>query len=389
MLDIAVIGGGPGGLFAAERLAAQGFHVELFEEHPVVGAPVHCTGVLAGDAFAEFDLPADASLNDVRTARFISPSGVVVSHTTPTVEAIVIDRTAFDRMLAARALAAGVVLEQGRRAIDIANDHDGATIAFDAGEPVRARAVVLACGARYSMQRRLGLGVPRAHLQSAQAELACSTPGDVEVHFGSSVAPGGFAWAVPVRRGSTWTVRVGVMATHDAPTFFREVVSRVAPRWGVPSDDMPAPRRRMLPLAPIDRTYADRLLVVGDAAGLVKATTGGGIYYSLLSGAIAADVLLEALQRNRLDARALRGYERRWRAKCASEFSAQLQLRKVAERLDDREIDALFELARTDGVMPIVRRTARFNSHRELVMALFKHPPVRQIFYRHLAAMLS
>jgi geranylgeranyl reductase family protein len=389
MLDIAVIGGGPGGLFAAERLSSRGFRVQLFEEHPFVGAPVHCTGVLAHDAFSQFSLPADACLNEVRTARFVSPSGLSVSHTTPTVEAVVIDRTAFDRMLASRARSAGVVIEQGRRATDITTDAAGVTVAFDAGAPARARAVVLACGARYAMQRRLGLGVPRAHLQSAQAELPCASPRDVEVHFGSGVAPGGFAWAVPVRRESGWTVRVGVMATRDAPMFFREMVGRVAPRWGMTIDALADPRRRLLPLAPIDRTYADRLLVVGDAAGLVKATTGGGIYYSLMSGAIAADVLLDGLQRDRLDARTLRTYERRWRAKCASEFAAQLQLRRVAERLDDREIDALFELARTDGVMPIVRRTARFNRHRDLVRALFKHPPVRQIFYRHLAAMLS
>lgn len=389
MLDIVVIGGGPGGLFAAEHLAARGFRVQLFEEHPAVGAPVHCTGVLARDAFNEFDVPEDACLNEVRTARFVSPSGITLSHTTTTVEAVVIDRVVFDRSLAERARAAGAVLEQGRRAIDIEIAFDAATVTFDSGPAVRARAVVLACGARYSMQRRLGLGFPRAHLQSAQAELTCATPGDVEVHFGSGVAPGGFAWAVPVRRASGWTVRIGVMAAHDAPLFFAEMVNRVAPRWGISTDELPAPRRRMLPLAPIHRTYADRLLVVGDAAGLVKATTGGGIYYSLLSGAIAADVLFDGLLRDRLDARSLHEYERRWQAKCGSEFSAQLQLRRVAERLDDREIDALFDLALTDGIMPIVQRTARFNRHRDLVIALFKHPPVRQIFYRHLAAMLS
>ena len=389
MLDIVVIGGGPGGLFAAHHLAARGIGVHLFEEHPVVGAPVHCTGVLARDAFVEFGLPQDACLNDVRTARFVSPAGLTISHSTSSVEAVVIDRAVFDRMLADRARAAGVTIEQGRRAIDIATDGESATVTFDTGSPVRARAVVLACGARYAMQRRLGLGFPRAHLQSAQAELPCATPGDVEVHFGSTVAPGGFGWAVPVRRASGWSARVGVMASHDAPMFFREIVNRVAARWSITTDAMPAPRRRMLPLAPIHRTYTDRVLVVGDAAGLVKATTGGGIYYSLLSGSIAGHVLFDSLRRNRLHAAALEAYERGWRAKCAAEFSAQLQLRRVAERLDDREIDALFELALTDGVMPIVRRTARFNRHRDLVVALFKHPPVRQIFYRHLVAMLS
>jgi len=50
--------------------------------------------------------------------------------------------------------------------------------------------------------------------------------------------------------------------------------------------------------------------------------------------------------------------------------------------MSDEDIEGLFELARTDGVMPIVRRTATFNRHRQLIVALLKHPPARQIFLR-------
>ena len=50
----------------------------------------------------------------------------------------------------------------------------------------------------------------------------------------------------------------------------------------------------------------------------------------------------------------------------------------------DEDIESLFELALTDGVMPIVRRTATFNRHRHLILALFKHPPARQILFRSL-----
>ena len=46
--------------------------------------------------------------------------------------------------------------------------------------------------------------------------------------------------------------------------------------------------------------------------------------------------------------------------------------------MSDADIEQLFELARTDGVMPIVRRTASFNRHRKLILDLLKHPPVRQ-----------
>ena len=56
--------------------------------------------------------------------------------------------------------------------------------------------------------------------------------------------------------------------------------------------------------------------------------------------------------------------------------------RELVTRLSDREIDSFFELARTDGIMPIVRKTAQFNHHRHLIRALLRHPPARKILFR-------
>ena len=68
-----------------------------------------------------------------------------------------------------------------------------------------------------------------------------------------------------------------------------------------------------IPLKPLPRTYGERLVVVGDTAGLVKPTTGGGIYYGLLSADMAADTLHRALKANDLSAKSLASYEREWK----------------------------------------------------------------------------
>jgi digeranylgeranylglycerophospholipid reductase len=383
VLDVLIVGGGPGGLHTARRLAAAGFAVALFEEHPEVGMPVHCTGILAPETFGEFDLDECGRMNALSRVRFHSPSGIEIEYATPVEQVAVVERPAFDRGLARRALAAGADLRCGTRVIDLAIDAGGVTLTTKDGDQVRGRMAVLACGANYAFQRRLGLGFPRSYLQSAQAEFHVARPGDVELFFGADVAPGGFGWVAPVLRDAEAAARVGVMCTHDAVGYFDRLRGRIAGRWQL-IDECRPPRQKVLPLGPIERTYADRLVAVGDAAGLVKPTTGGGIYYSLVSADLAAEVIGDGLRRDDLSASRLAEYERRWRARLADEIEAQAKLRDLAEQMDDGAIDALFELARTDGVMPIVRRTAQFNQHRALILALLKHPPVRRILYRTL-----
>jgi digeranylgeranylglycerophospholipid reductase len=384
MHDTVIIGGGPGGLVAAERLARGGFDVTVLEEHHDIGAPVHCTGVLADEALTELNLPRSTVLNNLATAQFHSPSGLTVSYTTPATEAVVIDRLAFDQEIARRARAAGATIRHDARVNAVRVTAHDAEVELENGERIQARAAILACGANYGFQRRLGLGLPAVYLNSAQMELPASRLGDVELHFGSFTAPRGFAWAVPVTRPAGRFVRIGLMCDGDASQHFERVLDKLGPSWGVPSDTRPSPRRRLLPLAPLQRTYTDRLLAIGDAAGLVKPTTGGGIYYAIVSAGIAADVLGDALRRDRLDASSLADYQVRWRSRLAPEFRAQLAMRMLAQRLTDAEIDSLFELAITDGVMPIVRRTAKFNLHRHLILALFRHPPARRVLFRRL-----
>jgi digeranylgeranylglycerophospholipid reductase len=383
MHDVAIVGGGPGGLYAALHLARRGFDVVLFEEHEVPGEPVHCTGVLADEAFAEFDLPRTSILNPLRTAVFFGPSGGSIEYTTPSTEAVVIDRRQFDRLLSEQTKAAGVTLTVGHRVTDVAPSQEGVTVTAHGVGITHARAAILACGASYSIQRRLGFGMPSVHLQSAQLEVPAAALGPVEVHFGNQIAPKGFAWVVPVEREHGTFARVGLMCESNAREHFGRFIASVSERWRIaPLPSGMDARAKILPLGPIERTFAPRVLAIGDAAGLVKATTGGGIYYSLVSARIATEVLAYALASDRLDEDSLSCYETRWREALGEEMDTQMELRRVAHQLPDEDIDALFELARTDGIMPIVRRTAQFNRHRRLIVSLLNHPPARHLLMR-------
>jgi geranylgeranyl reductase family protein len=378
--DVVVIGAGPGGLMAAADLARQGHDVLVLEEHEQVGEPVHCTGVLGYEAFDELPLPRQAILTVTGSASFRHGSGEPVIVETDRVMAAVVDRALFDAALADRARASGATIRTSARVDALETSEDDVRVTVRGGQhPIRARACVLACGASYRFNQQLGLGVPRAFVQTAQIDTPFPLLPRIEVRLGRTVAPGGFAWAVPYTRGGESRARLGLFCDDDAPRRFAAFRTEVATEAGVDPASLPPPRLKMLPLGPVKKTVANRLIAVGDAAGLVKPTTGGGIYYSLLSGRLAAETLDAALGRDALLERDLRPHEALWRARLGADIRAGLAFRALATRIGDRGIHALVELARVDGILPLLKETADFNWHRRAALALLRHPGFRRV----------
>jgi len=133
-----------------------------------------------------------------------------------------------------------------------------------------------------------------------------------------------------------------------------------------------------IPLKPLARTCSERLIVVGDAAGQVKPTTGGGIYYGLLCADIAANTLHQALEADDLSAKNLAKYERGWRRRLGRELKIGYWARKLFERLSDRQIDRIFDMVKANGIDEALLKAKdlSFDWHSQAILRLIGYKVV-------------
>lgn len=383
--DLAIVGGGPAGLLTARRCAETGLDVLLLEEHAEIGEPTHCTGILSFETAALAKIPDDTVLNRLQRARLVSPVGAACEMrwaASGSEEILVVDRGHFDRALAGQAQRAGAEIRTGARVDGVEVGSRGVTLEVG-GRDISARACVLACGVSYRLHRQLGFGLPAQVVHTAQVEVDAKPCETVELYFGRDVAPDGFVWAVPIRRGDRPGLKLGALARGDAGAYLSRFLER--PRIRARLRSAPGRMiRRILPLEPAPQTAGDRVLLVGDAGGFTKPTTGGGIYYSLLTASLAADTLIEGFQAGRLDTEFLSRYEGRWSAELGADLRVSAWLRQFLSRCRDAEIDGLVRALSSDSVQAVIYRTASFNRHRNLILALLREPGIASLLLKSL-----
>jgi len=344
--DILVIGAGPAGLIAAREASRKGARVKVWEEHTEIGRPCHCAGLLSLKGLESIGVTAHKSFvqNKVKGAHFFSPSGLSFTVERDEPVACAVDRSSFDIFLAQQATEANAQIRLNSRVQAIKRFNTGVTV-YGGKESTETKIVINAEGVSSSMVKAFGL-MPLNQaglLPGLQSDLKGVevNPEYVEVHTGEKIAPGFFASVIPLSENS---VRVGLAcrSANLKERFERFVRDRFGDKgrleWAATRSGW------IVTCGPIEKTYHNNFLVVGDAAGQVKPTTGGGVILGGLCASIAGEVAAEAVRQDDFTVGFLQKYENLWKERLGKEFKTGLLARRIMNSLSDKAIDGLFKV---------------------------------------------
>jgi len=368
---VIIAGAGPSGLQAAIAAAEQGASVLMFDKKTKIGAPVRCGEFFpckeemldllpeSRDFASLFEIPPDAITNRCEILRIFSPRGKCWEFP---FKAYVLDRVALEQHMAQEASKLGAEIRLGSPVRIFEND-DQIKVGVTERESVEAHVVIAADGFPSVAGASGGLSCDRYALPKNVAinyqyvmdglDIESNV---TEMYMGTSIAPGGYGWIIP-KSSTTANIGVGIR-TIFASGKLRTRLDHFVSRYFLTADRLRAGRIQTMiaDVLPVDgavsKTYSDRILLVGDAAGMVMPTNGGGIPTAMVSGRIAGEVAALHVKKDE----PLFNYEVRWKKAFGHELSVSTRMRRFADAFMPHDLlfDCSMRLLGTAGIKKVV-----------------------------------
>lgn len=354
--DVIVVGAGPAGSMAARTAAEHGLDVLLIEKRQEIGVPVRCAEATGKRGLEELGIKIDRRwiANEIRGWILVSPSGLRVSRVMKDVQGYILERKLFDKYLAidaarkgaevfAKTMATGLIVENGFvRGVKL--KHMGEK------HEVRAEIVIGADGVESRIARWAGLrDVVKKMVNSASnvqfkmVGVRLEAPDIMEFYFGRNVAPGGYLWVFP--KGEDFAnVGVGIQGSEQRAIYYlRKFIAENRERFrGASIVEINA---GLTPVGgPLEKTYGNGFMIVGDAASFIDPLTGGGIYTAMLTGKLAAETAAEAIEAGDTSENFLARYQERWREALGRKIEMQLKVKEALLNLSDEDLDKIAEI---------------------------------------------
>ncbi|MDI6655819.1 MAG: NAD(P)/FAD-dependent oxidoreductase, partial [Candidatus Hydrothermarchaeota archaeon] len=261
------------------------------------------------------------------------------------------------------------------------------TDGIDGSRELGAELIIGADGIRSNVARWAGLKMPKKIVAAAQVEVdSIEVEKDIaEVYLGREYAPNFYAWILP--KENVYEVGVGV---REPRAGVREYLRRFMEQHPVASKKIKSKSILEFNMGSFSvevarDTVAERTLIVGDAAGQTKASTGGGVITGGIAARIAGKACVKALEEESFSKEFLKeNYEDEWKREIGFELEIHAALRNMLDSLSDAQLEELFDIAIQENISELMIKYQDTDRPSHFVKELLKNERMLSAMQRFL-----
>jgi digeranylgeranylglycerophospholipid reductase len=377
--DVCIIGGSIAGNYLCYLLSKTQLKIVVIEEHKEIGYPLQCAGILSQKLSNLIDLPKEIIINRVNTAKIISPSGDYIK-LSGVERPYVINRIALDKLYYEKVKDLNNIIyyfEEKFKSFKYVVEDRKKLLLIETTKRIIKSKLLIGCDGPLSTVGKI-LSVRNKILYASQIRIKNKFNQDEAAMYFSPKWKELFGWIVP--EGNN-IFRIGLASLMNINTNFKNFIKSL----GIDKSQAIDRQGGIIPYGMMNKVAFDNILLLGDSACQVKATTGGGIILLLISAKFAANCIINCFKSDIYSKRYIRKH---YGTPCASNVGKELKvhylIRIFLENLTEKDFKILFKIIRTTKIGHLISFYGDMDFPRSLVLKLLKNPLVISFLLKYL-----
>ena len=341
--DICIVGGSIAGNYLSFLLSKTNLKIVVIEEHKKIGLPLQCAGIVSQKLGKIIKLPKEVVLNRVKVAKIVAPQGNFIKISS-TEEPYIIDRVALDRFFYEKVKIEENVqyfIGEKFKSFKYIKDGNQKILKIETSERILESKLLIGCDGPLSSVAKF-LGIKNKNLYAMQIQIPGNFDETEAAMYFNPKWKELFGWIVP--EGNS-TFRIGLASSQNLKKNFQFFIKQL----NLDLKMKLAQQGGLIPYGMMNRLAFNNILLLGDSACQVKATTGGGIIMLLTAANYAANCIQKCFKYETFSRKIIKKY---YESPCLSSIGKELKIhyliRAILERLTPKNFTKLFRILKTN-----------------------------------------
>ncbi|MFX1304256.1 MAG: geranylgeranyl reductase family protein [Promethearchaeota archaeon] len=369
--DVCIVGGSIAGNYLCYLLSKTNLKIIVIEEHKEIGLPLQCAGIVSQKLSKLIDLPQELILNRVETAKIIAPSGKYIK-LSDNEQPYIINRIGLDRLFYEKVkLNKNITYVFGEKFKTFKYVKEGIQkhVLIETSKRKLKAKILVGCDGPLSLVAK-SFGIINKNLFAIQIRIESGFPVNEAVMYFSPQWKELFGWIVPE---GNQIYRIGMACLKNLARNFRHFLKK----FNLEMQNKIDQQGGLIPYGLMKKIAFENVLLVGDSACQVKATTGGGIIMLLTAAKFAAICIQKCFKYNNFSRRFIKKYyEAPYISTIGKELKIHYLIRAFLEKFSNRDFEKLFQIIKTSKIEHLISLYGDMDFPKIVIFKLLKNPLV-------------